>query len=79
MTLAERVKNIIDEQCPSTFSLYAGYGMNNGEYVRFPQGVLLNEKRNDNGRCTRAVYRYADGSELRFSWSEIRGAQLRTV
>lgn len=78
ITLAQQVKNIIDANCPGTYSLYAGYGMQEGEYVRFPQGVMQNEKRNDKGRCTRATYAYADGSTLVFTWSDERGATLRT-
>jgi len=77
-TLAQQVKDIIDTQCPEAFSLYAGYGMNAGEYVRFPGGVMLNEKRNEKGRCTKAVYTYADGSTLMFSWSDAHGWALRT-
>jgi len=68
-TLAEVTKSMIENLCPSTFSLYAGYGLNGGEYVRFPQGAQLHEKRNDKGRVINARYRYADGSELVYSYS----------
>ena len=71
MTLAEKTKNIINNKCMSCFSLYAGYGMNGGEYVRFPHGVQLQEKRNSKGRVIKAVYKYADDSILSYSYSEI--------
>lgn len=68
-TIAEQVRQTIFTSCPSTFSLYAGYGMTGGEYVRFPGGVQEMEKRNKNGRCTRARYLYSDGSRLEFRYN----------
>lgn len=71
-TIAEDVKDKIANLCPQTFSLYAGYGLNAGECVRFPTGALLREKRDEKGRCILAHYRYADGSELVFRYSSQR-------
>lgn len=68
-SMANQVKSIILNKCPGTFSLYAGYGMAGGEYVRFPQGVQIQEKRNSQGRCIKAVYKYADDSKLTYSYS----------
>ena len=68
-TLAQQVKQIIETECPGTFSLYAGYGMKAGQYVRYPTGAQLSERRNDKGRCTYALYTYADGSRLAYKYS----------
>ena len=75
-TIAIKVAKLAG-QCSDAFSLYAGYGMNKGEYIRFPQGVQLSERRNDKGRVTNAVYIYADGSKLTYSYNESRGYDLR--
>ena len=66
MTIAQQVKEIIESQCPGTFSLYAGYGMASGEYVRWPTGVQEKETRNDKGQCSMTRYRYADNSTLTY-------------
>lgn len=66
MTIAQQVKEIIESQCPGTFSLYAGYGMAEGEYVRWPTGIQEKETRNDKGQCSMARYRYADNSTLTY-------------
>ena len=68
-TIANQVRDAILNKCPGTFSLYAGYGMRGGEYVRWPKGVQMQDKRNANGRCIRAVYKYADDSSLTYSYS----------
>jgi hypothetical protein len=73
MTLAEKTKALIENRCPDCFSLYAGYGLDNGRYVRFPGGVLLSETRNDKGRCMSARYQYADSSTLKYQFSPGRG------
>lgn len=67
--IAQTVKETIERDCPGTFSLYAGYGMVGGKYVRFPQGAQLREKRNRQGRVTLAEYRYADDSTLLYTYS----------
>ena len=64
--LATKLRDLIMTQCPDCFSLCDGYGMKDGEYIRFPQGVELQDKRDTNGRCIMAVYRYADGSKLTY-------------
>lgn len=69
MNIAETIKDSIERECSNCFSLYAGYGMNNGEYVRWPTGVQLSEKRNDKGRVIKAAYRYADDSVLHYSYN----------
>lgn len=66
MTIAQQVKETIESKCPGTFSLYAGYGMAEGKYVRWPTGVLEKETRNNKGQCSMARYRYADNSTLTY-------------
>lgn len=72
-TIANQVKGTILNKCPGTFSLYAGYGMTGGNYVRFPHGVQIQDKRNQQGRCTNAVYKYADDSKLTYNYSTKTG------
>lgn len=79
MSIAAQLKKTILTQCPSTFSLYAGYGMKEGEYVRFPQGVQLLDKRDTNGRCIKAVYKYADDSKLVYKCSKASEDYTLTV
>lgn len=79
MRIAQKTKDLILTQCPNTFSLYAGYGINAGKYVRFPQGAQLSEKRNDKGRLVRAIYSYADGSRLEYRYSASRENYSLTV
>lgn len=74
--IASQVKQTIDAKCPGTFSLYAGYGFNEGNTVRFPTGVPLSERRNEQGRCIHAEYQYADDSKLVFKYSPMRGYSL---
>lgn len=76
MKLSEQVKNCIETRCPTTFSLYAGYGIENGKQVRFAGGVQQKERRNDKGRVTYSQYVYADGSILEFKYSENNGYKL---
>lgn len=70
MTIAQAIRKIIVDKCPATFSLYAGCGVAAGNYVHFPVGAQLRELRNESGRCVFAHYRYADGSELIYRYSE---------
>ena len=79
MTLAEKVKNTILNECPMTFSLYAGYGLKAGINIHFQTGVLLKEKRNDSGRVTIALYTYADGSKLQYRYNSNNGYKLNIV
>jgi hypothetical protein len=67
-TLATRIKQTIEAQCPNTFSLYAGYGFKENQPVHFPQGAQVSEKRRTDGRVLKARYRYADGSELEYTY-----------
>ena len=76
-TIAQRVKDIITRECPQTFSLYAGYGLNDGTAVHFPTGVMIRENRNDKGRVTLAEYQYADDSRLTFRYREDNGYTLK--
>ena len=71
--LATKLRDLIMTQCPDCFSLYAGYGMKDGEYIRFPQGVQLQDKRNTNGRCIKAVYQFADNSKLTYKHNTKEG------
>lgn len=66
MSIAQQVKEMIETKCPGTFSLYAGYGMACGQYVRWPTGTREMEKRNEHGQCSMARYRYADNSTLTY-------------
>lgn len=76
MSLATQVKQIIQDKCPVAFSLYAGYGLSNGETVRFPNGVCQAERRNDSGRVVFSRYQYADDSTLTFTYSPSNGYKL---
>ncbi|MBB5985996.1 hypothetical protein HNP60_001970 [Sphingobium sp. B1D3A] len=42
----------------------------------FEAAKIIKEKRNGAGRVTLTEARYSDGSGLRFTWSEGRGARL---
>ena len=66
MNIAQQVKQTIETKCPGTFSLYAGYGVAGGQYVRWPTGRQEAEKRNEKGQCAMARYRYADNSTLTY-------------
>lgn len=77
--IADTIRETILEKCPGTFSLYAGYGMIGGNYVRFPQGSQVSEKRNRNGRVISAEYIYADGSTLAYRYSEATGSYSLTA
>ena len=68
MSIASKVKAIIETKCPGTFSLYAGYGVESSKPVNFPCGVQILEKRNEQGRVTRARYQYADDSQLEYTY-----------
>ena len=72
-TIAKQVKDTILNKCAGTFSLYAGYGMAGGNYVRFPQGVQIKDKRNAQRRCIKAVFQYADDSKLTYNYSTKTG------
>ena len=72
-SIANQVKSTILNKCPGTFSLYAGYGMSGGNYVRFPNGVQIQDKRNTEGRCIKSVYKYADDSKLTYSYNTKTG------
>lgn len=74
MNIAQRVKEKIQKACPDTFSLYAGYGLVGGRYVRFPQGVQLSESRNKSGRVVSALYQYADDSKLKYTYNTRSGS-----
>ena len=72
--------NIIEKINPyGTYTLYGGHAFQDGKTIRFPGGVQLKEKRNDRGRCTMALYQYADDSQIKFTWSENNGPQLIEV
>lgn len=79
MTIAQQVRDTITTKCPGTFSLYAGYGMEGAEPVRFPTGHMLREKRNENGRCVMAVYQYADDSKLTYRYKSDGGYTLEAA
>ena len=72
--------NIIDKIDPyGTYTLYGGYALQGEKTIRFPGGIQLKEKRNDKGRCTLALYQYADDSQIKFTWSENNGPKLIEV
>jgi len=45
----------------------------------FEVGHVVREKRNRNGRCTLMECSYADGSRIRFTWSESAGGRFTAV
>ena len=67
--LATKLRDLIMTQCSDCFSLYAGYGMKDGEYIRFTKGAQLQDKRDTNGRTIKAVYLYADSSKLTYKYN----------
>jgi hypothetical protein len=67
-SIASGIRDILQARCPGTFSLASGYGMENGQYVRFPVGVVEHQKRNQNGRCIYERLIYADGSRLTYEY-----------
>lgn len=67
MNIAEKIKEAL-RGC-DCFTLYGGYGMSGGNYVRFPVGHCELEKRNQQGRVIKARYRYEDGSVLSYAYS----------
>lgn len=72
--------NIIEKINPyGTYTLYGGCALQDGKTIRFPGGVQLKEKRNDKGRCTMALYQYADDSQIKFTWTENNGPKLIEV
>lgn len=74
-SIAHQIAEIGKNSSACTF--YGGYAqMYDGTVKRFPHGVQIQDKRNSNGRCTKAVYRYADGSELTFTWSDNNGSRF---
>lgn len=79
MTIASEVKSKI--QSASAFTLEGGYAVFQeiGHRVLFPAARMSDTKRNAKGRCTAATALYADGSRLRFTYSENRGAALKEI
>lgn len=70
MTMATRIKALLDSNNLTAFSLYAGYGVDaQGRTVRFAVGTQRAERRNTNGRVTHAEYEYADGSTLTYTYN----------
>jgi len=81
MTIAGKVLSTLTERESSAYSLGAGYAvgpLNRGRFT-FPTGALLSERRNDAGRVTHALYAYADGSRLEFTWTAATGPALREM
>lgn len=78
-TIADSVKETILRDCPTTFSLYSGYGVEGGEYVYFPNGRQVREKRNDRGQCTFAIYKYEDKSTLGYKYHQATDTYLLTT
>lgn len=81
MSIAAGIKAKIGAFDASAYSLMAGYVINQetGKTLRFPIGAQLSEKRNDQGRVTKALYAYADGSRLEFSYHPLHGSNLKEV
>lgn len=77
-TIADEIAARIARAAPAAYSLAAGYWVTHpGTTVSFPPGAQLSERRNESGRVTRALYAYADGSRLEFTWHPARGSNLR--
>lgn len=68
----------VKTQCADAVAAALSYGYAiriDRSRVDFPIGRTVEDRRNANGRCTRHVREYADGSRLIFTWSESRGAR----
>jgi len=76
--MVSTAKDILDKVSgASAVTLYGGYAMFNGKTVNFEPAHIAEEKRNKEGRCTKLVAQYKDGSELVFTWSQSSGAKYR--
>lgn len=77
MNIAQRVKDASQGAAATTFE--GGYAVQyDGSRVFFPPGKCLKERRNDKGRCTLALYEYADGSRLEFTYRN-ETSRLRVI
>jgi hypothetical protein len=64
----------------SAVTLRGGYAVfANGERVTFETAHVEKEKRNKSGRCVELIASYADGSRLRFTWSEASGPRYAVL
>ena len=70
MTTAKAVKDYIDTNKPSTFSLSCAYGYTQDmRRITFPAPVSSQRKDNDKGRCIKCVATYEDGSVLEYKYN----------
>ena len=62
-------------------TLQCGYAqwLFTGRREVFEPGHVVREKRNRSGRCTLMECTYADGSRIRFTWSESAGGRFTAV
>lgn len=67
-TLAQQVKDIIESMSGCSYSLEAGYAIDNGKPIRLPVPTIL-QKSNDHSRHYLIVYRYCDDSRLLYDFN----------
>lgn len=61
-------------------SLSMGYAIPyRGDRILFVPGSEVRSKRNQIGRTTSATFKYTDGSQIRFKWSEANGSQYHAI
>lgn len=76
MNTAQKILETLRGRGWSAVSLPAGYGMRTDfERVTFEPCRVIAERRNGAGRCEMLLGEYADGSRIRFTWSEYAGAK----
>ena len=79
-TAAENVLRVINDGDNIAVTLEGGYLVRrSGERVTFTPGRMALERKNKNGRCTRLVVAYGDGSGLLYTWNENRGPAYALV
>ena len=79
MSKAMSIAKKVQKACEGTaaFTLRYGYAITYNKETRyFPIGRCKFEKRNSNGRVTKAKYLYSDKSALEYSYSEAKGHTL---
>lgn len=76
MNTAQKIIETIRQKQWAGVSLAMGYAtMTGGERVTFEPCRVIAERRNGAGRCEMLLGEYADGSRIRFTWSEYAGAK----
>lgn len=64
----------------TAYTLSGGYACAAaGHIVRFEPGREVSRKTNKEGRTTRLITEYKDGSRLLFTWSEANGSNIKLI